>query len=104
MFSIIFTSEFSPTSILFLYWEKLFLVKLKNSISIGFSTTVFFSTIIVNPLFARAEFSSERTSLFLQLKSEKPEIINSINASGKLEEDSEKALTELIVELKKNFN
>ena len=33
-----------------------------------------------------------------------PEIINSINSSGKLEEDSEKALTELIVELKKNFN
>ena len=37
-------------------------------------------------------------------KSEKPEIINSITSSGKLEEDNEKALTELIIEIKKNFN
>ena len=50
MFSIFFNSEFSPTVIRFLYWEKLFLVKLKNNISIGFSTTVSFSTKIVKPL------------------------------------------------------
>ena len=37
-------------------------------------------------------------------KSEKPEILESIKSSGKLEEDSEKSLTEVITELKKNFN
>ena len=36
-------------------------------------------------------------------KSEKPEILESIKSSGKLEEDSEKSLTEVITELKKNF-
>ena len=36
-------------------------------------------------------------------KSEKPEILDSIKSSGKLEEDSEKSLTEVITELKKNF-
>ncbi len=35
-------------------------------------------------------------------KSEKPEIIESISASGKLEEDTEKLLVEIINELKKN--
>ena len=37
-------------------------------------------------------------------KSEKSEILDSISSSGKLEEDAEKSLTEVIVELKKNFN
>ena len=37
-------------------------------------------------------------------KSEKPEILDSISSSGKLEEDAEKSLTKIIVELKKNFN
>ncbi len=37
-------------------------------------------------------------------KSEKPEILDSISNSGKLEEDAEKSLTEVITELKKNFN
>jgi F-type H+-transporting ATPase subunit alpha len=37
-------------------------------------------------------------------KSEKPEILDSISSSGKLEEDAEKSLTEVITELKKNFN
>ena len=37
-------------------------------------------------------------------KSEKPEIIESISNSGKLDEDIEKLLTEVIKELKKNFN
>ncbi len=36
-------------------------------------------------------------------KSEKPEILDSITSSGKLEEDMEKSLTEVITELKKNF-
>ena len=36
-------------------------------------------------------------------KSEKPEILDSIKNSGKLEEDTEKSLTEVITELKKNF-
>ncbi|MDC0364359.1 F0F1 ATP synthase subunit alpha, partial [Candidatus Pelagibacter sp.] len=37
-------------------------------------------------------------------KSEKPEILESILKSGKLEEDTEKSLIEIIAELKKNFN
>ena len=37
-------------------------------------------------------------------KSEKSEILDSISSSGKLEEDAEKSLTEVITELKKNFN
>ena len=36
-------------------------------------------------------------------KSEKPEILDSIKSSGKLEENIEKLLTEIITELKKNF-
>ena len=36
-------------------------------------------------------------------KSEKPEIIDSITSSGKLEEDVEKSLTEVINNLKENF-
>ena len=37
-------------------------------------------------------------------KSEKPEIIESISSSGKLEDETEKLLVEVINELKKNFN
>ncbi len=37
-------------------------------------------------------------------KSEKPQVLDSISSSGKLEEDAEKSLTEVIIELKKNFN
>ena len=36
-------------------------------------------------------------------KSDKPEIIESILSSGKLEEDKEKLLVELITQLKENF-
>ena len=36
--------------------------------------------------------------------SEKIEILESILSSGKLEEDTEKLLVEVIMELKKNFN
>ena len=48
-----------------------------------------------------AEFESK---IIEKCKSEKSEIIDSILGSGKLEEDSEKALVEVITELKKNFN
>ena len=37
-------------------------------------------------------------------KSEKQEILDSITSSGKLEENVEKSLSEIITELKKNFN
>ena len=37
-------------------------------------------------------------------KSEKPEILESISSSGKLEENTEKLLVEVINEFKKNFN
>ena len=37
-------------------------------------------------------------------KSEKPEILDSKSSSGKLEDGAEKSLTEVITELKKNFN
>ena len=37
-------------------------------------------------------------------KSEKQEILDSITSSGKLEESTEKSLSEIITELKKNFN
>jgi len=36
-------------------------------------------------------------------KSEKPEILDTIRSSGKLEEDAEKNLTEVITALKENF-
>ena len=42
--------------------------------------------------------------LLKKCKSEKPEILESISSSGKLEEDTEKLLVEVITELKKNFN
>ena len=48
--------------------------------------------------------SEFETKLLEKCKSEKPEIITSIASSGKLEEDTEKQLIELITELKKQFN
>ena len=36
-------------------------------------------------------------------KSDKPEIIDSIQSSGKLEDDKEKLLIEVITQLKENF-
>ena len=48
-----------------------------------------------------AEFENK---IIEKCKSEKPEILDSISSSGKLEEDAEKSLTEVITELKKNFN
>ena len=48
-----------------------------------------------------AEFENK---IIEKCRSEKPEILNSIESSGKLEEDTEKSLTGVITELKKNFN
>ena len=48
-----------------------------------------------------AEFESK---IIEKCKSEKPEILESVLSSGKLEEDIEKSLVEVIMELKKNFN
>ena len=48
--------------------------------------------------------SEFETKLLEKCKSEKPEIITSIASSGKLEEETEKQLIELITELKKQFN
>ena len=47
-----------------------------------------------------AEFESK---IIDKCKSQKPEIIDSILSSGKLEENSEKILVEVITNLKKNF-
>ena len=48
-----------------------------------------------------AEFESK---IIEKCKSEKPEILESVLSSGKLEEDNEKLLVEVIMELKKKFN
>ena len=48
-----------------------------------------------------AEFESK---IIEKCKSEKPEILESVLSTGKLEEDTEKSLVEVIMELKKNFN
>ena len=48
-----------------------------------------------------AEFESK---IIKKCKSEKPEILESVLSTGKLEEDMEKSLIEVITELKKNFN
>ena len=48
-----------------------------------------------------AEFE---TKIVDKCKSEKPEILESISNSGKLEEDVEKLLIETITQMKKNFN
>ena len=48
-----------------------------------------------------AEFESK---IIEKCKSEKPEILESVLSSGKLEEDTEKSLVETIMELKKNLN
>ena len=48
-----------------------------------------------------AEFESKITE---KCKSEKPEILESILSSGKLEDDTEKLLVEVIADLRKTFN
>ena len=47
-----------------------------------------------------AEFENK---IVEKCKSDKPEIIESIASSGKLEEEAEKSLTEIIIQLKENF-
>ena len=47
--------------------------------------------------------SNFENKIIEKCKSEKLEILESIKSTGKLEEDAEKALTEIIIELKKNF-
>ena len=48
-----------------------------------------------------SEFESK---IIEKCKAEKPEILQSISSSGKLEDETEKLLVETIIELKKNFN
>ena len=50
------------------------------------------------------DISAFETKIIEKCKSEKPEILDSISKAGKLEEEIEKSLTEVIIELKKNFN
>ena len=48
--------------------------------------------------------ASFENKIIEKCKTEKPDIIESITASGKLEEDKEKELNEIIIQLKKDFN
>ena len=50
------------------------------------------------------DISSFETKIIEKCKSEKPEILEAISKSGKLEEDTENLLVETIKELKQNFN
>ena len=49
------------------------------------------------------DVSEFETKIIDKCKSDKSEIIESIQSSGKLEEDEEKLLIELITQLKQNF-
>ena len=53
---------------------------------------------------ALKDIDNFETQIIEKCKSEKPEIIESILSSGKLEENTEKMLIEAITQLKKNFN
>ena len=48
--------------------------------------------------------SSFETKILEKCKTEKPEIIDAISSSGKLEENTETLLVEVIKDLKKNLN
>ena len=50
------------------------------------------------------DIANFESKIIEKCKSEKPEILESVLSSGKLEEDIEKLLVETIMELKKNFN
>ena len=50
-----------------------------------------------------SNFPDFENKIIERCKSDKPEIIESILSSGKLEEDTEKSLIEVITNLKKNF-
>ena len=49
------------------------------------------------------DVSEFETKIIDKCKSDKPEIIESIQSSGKLEEDKEKLLVEVITQLNQNF-
>ena len=50
------------------------------------------------------DIANFETKIIEKCKSEKPEILEAISKSGKLEEDTENLLVETIKELKQNFN
>ena len=50
------------------------------------------------------DIESFENKIIEKCKAEKPDIIESITASGKLEDDKEKELNEIILQLKKDFN
>ena len=50
------------------------------------------------------DISKFEKDIIEKCKSEQPDLINSIISSGKLEEDNEKKLTSIILDLKKNFD
>ena len=50
------------------------------------------------------DIANFESKIIEKCKSEKPEILSSISSSGKLEENIENLLNEIIKELKKNFN
>ena len=50
------------------------------------------------------DIANFESKIIEKCKSEKPEILESILSSGKLEDDTEKLLVEIILKLKKNFN
>ena len=50
------------------------------------------------------DIANFESKIIEKCKSEKPEILESVLSSGKLEEDTEKLLVKTIMELKKNFN
>ncbi len=50
------------------------------------------------------DIASFENKIIEKCKAEKPDIIDSITASGKLEDDKEKELNEIILQLKKDFN
>jgi F-type H+-transporting ATPase subunit alpha len=50
------------------------------------------------------DIANFESKIIEKCKSEKPEILESILSSGKLDDDNEKLLIGVITELKKNFN
>jgi F-type H+-transporting ATPase subunit alpha len=50
------------------------------------------------------DISKFEKDIIEKCKSEQPDLINSIISSGKLEEENEKKLTNIILDLKKNFD
>jgi F-type H+-transporting ATPase subunit alpha len=50
------------------------------------------------------DIANFESKIIEKCKSEKPEVLESILSSGKLEENTEKLLVEIIIKLKKNLN